>query len=60
MGAEARQNAKPGTPTLTVRLNRRGRTVQRRRGALRLSVEITATAPNGAARTKKLRVTLRR
>ena len=60
MGAEARQNAKPGTLTLTVRLNRRGRTVQLRRGALRLAVEITATAPNGAARTEKLRVTLRR
>lgn len=60
MGAAVRRDAKPGTLALKVPLNRRGRTAQRLRGTLWLSVEVSATTPNRSTRSETHLVTLRR
>ena len=60
MGSAVKRAAKPGTLTLKVRLNKRGRAALVRRGRVRLSVQVTATAPGAARTSESRRVMLRR
>jgi hypothetical protein len=60
MGSAVKRAAKPGVLTLKVPLNRRGRSALRRRGRLRLSVQITASAPGAERAAETRRVMLRR
>jgi hypothetical protein len=60
MGSAVKRAATPGTLTLKVPLNHRGRTALRRGGRLRLSVRLTATAPGAQRASESRPVMLRR
>jgi hypothetical protein len=60
LGAAVRRGAAAGPLTLDVPLNRRGRAAQRRRGTLRLSVNLVVTPPAGVAAAAQRPVALRR
>jgi hypothetical protein len=60
MGSVVKRNAKAGTLTLTVKLNRSGRTALRRARRLSLKVSVAVSGPGKAASTATRAVTLRR
>jgi len=60
MGSVVKRNAKAGTLTLTVKLNRSGRMALRRARRLSLKVSVAVSGPGKAASTATRAVTLRR
>jgi hypothetical protein len=60
MGSAIRRNAKAGTLTLTVKLNRSGRSALRRARKLALTVSVSVSAPGRAPASATRAVTLRR
>jgi hypothetical protein len=60
MGSVVKRNANAGTLTLTVKLNRSGRTALRRARRLSLKVSVAVSGPGKAASTATRSVTLRR